>query len=66
MITASTDNEPRPETKSIMYADELIRTCTGDEDYKQAMESKLKDPEITCEELENIIAELQMNQPHKY
>lgn len=57
------DHETRPETKSIMYADELIRTCTGDEDYKEIMETKLKDPEITNMELENITKELQINQP---
>jgi len=49
-----------------MYADELIRTCTGDEDYKSIMEDKLKDPAITNMELENIIHELQMNQPKAF
>lgn len=57
------DHEMEPDTKSIGYADELIRNCTGDEDYKQIMEDKLKDPEITITELDNIIHELQMNQP---
>jgi len=60
------DHEEKPTTKSTMYAHELIRTCTGDEDYKQIMEDKVNDPELTNIELENIVAELQMNQPRKY
>ena len=60
------DHEERPTFKSIGYADELIRTCTGDEDYKQIMEDKIKAPELTNMELENIINELKMNQPKTY
>ena len=60
------DHESKPDSKSIMLADELIRTCTGDEDYKQIMEDKIKDPELTNMELENITRELQMNQPKQF
>lgn len=60
------DHEELPSNKSVFYAHELIRTCTGDEDYKEIMEAKLNDPELSNMELENIIQELQMNQPKKY
>lgn len=60
------DHEEKPSVKTFGYAEELIRNCTGDDTYKDVIESKLKDPEITNSELENIISELQMNQPRKY
>ena len=60
------DHEERPSVKSMGYAEELIRTCTGDDDYKDIIESKLKAPELTTMELDNIISELQLNQPKKY
>ena len=49
-----------------MYADELIRTCTGDDDYKEIMLAKVYDTSLTNIEFENIVKELQMNQPKKY
>ncbi len=52
--------------KATLYAHELIRTCICDEDYKGIMEKKVNDPELTNIELNNIINELQMNQPKKY
>ena len=52
--------------KSTLYAHELIRTCICDEDYKGIMETKINDPDLTNIELNNIINELQMNQPKKY
>jgi len=60
------DHEEKPAFSRVGYTEELIRTCTGDEDYKQIMEDKLKDSELTNIELDNIITELQMNQPKKY
>lgn len=60
------DHEEKPSNKSVLWAQELVRKCTGDEDYKEIMETKLNDPELTNIELENIISELQMNQPKKY
>ena len=50
----------------IMSAHELIRTCTGDEDYKEIMESKVNDPSLTFDEYHNIMNELHMNQNKKY
>lgn len=58
--------QEKPTSKSILFAHELIRTCTGDEDYRDLMEGKVNDPDLTVMELENIISELQMNQPKKY
>jgi phage recombination protein Bet len=60
------DHETKPSVKEIGYACELVRTCTGDDDYKDIMRSKLEDQALTNTELENIISELQMNQPKKY
>ena len=61
-----TGEDKSPEIKRIFYVQELIRTCTGDEDYKERMESKLDNPLITDVELEILITELQMNQPKTY
>jgi hypothetical protein len=58
--------QEKPTSKSILFAHELIRTCTGDEDYKEIMEGKVNDPELTVSELDNIITELQINQNKKY
>lgn len=61
-----TGEDKSPELKRIFYAQELIRTCTGNEDYKELMEGKLDNPQITEVELEILITELQMNQPKTY
>jgi hypothetical protein len=61
-----TGEDKSPELKRIFYAQELIRTCTGDEDYKEQMESKLDNPLITDVELDILITELQMNQSKTY
>jgi hypothetical protein len=61
-----TGEDKSPELKRIFYAQELIRNCTGDEDYKERMESKLDNPLITEVELDVLITELQMNQPKTY
>jgi len=60
------DHESEVSRLDIIKASELIRSCTGDEDYKDIMERKISDPDLTGTELENIFAELRMNQPHKY
>jgi len=65
-VVITRDHEGAPTTTAIMCGHELIRTCTGDEDYKSIMEAKLNDTDITNIELENIIKELRMNQPKKY
>lgn len=61
-----TGEDKSPELKRIFYVQELIRNCTGDEDYKELMESKLDNPLITEVELDILISELQMNQPKNY
>jgi hypothetical protein len=61
-----TGEDKSPELKRIFYAQELIRNCTGDEDYKERTESKLDNPLITEVELDILITELQMNQPKTY
>lgn len=61
-----TGEDKSPELKRIFYVQELIRNCTGDEDYKERMENKLDDPQITDVELDILITELQMNQPKTY
>lgn len=61
-----TGEDKFPEMKRFFYAEELIRTCTGDEDYKELMESKIDNPAITDAELDILINELQMNQQKTY
>jgi hypothetical protein len=56
----------KPTVMQIARADSLIQTCTGDEDYKEIMEAKLRDKELTVDEYRNIIHELEMNQPKVY
>lgn len=61
-----TGEDKIPEIKKLFYVQELIRTCTGDEDYKERMERKLDNLLITDVELDILITELQMNQPKVY
>lgn len=65
-IAITSDHEEKVDGNKILWATELVRTCTGDEDYKETMEAKLCDQEITQIEYENIVKELKMNQPKKY
>lgn len=59
------DHEDEPSTKSLGYAEELIRTSNYDEDMKCIIENKLKH-EMTNSELEEIINDLRENQPKEY
>lgn len=65
-IVVTKDHEEEVTRLDIIKASELIRTCTGDEDYKDIMERKISDPELMNMELEHIFAELRLNQPKKY
>lgn len=60
------DHEEIPTTKSIGYASELLRRAELTEDYKDIIEKKLIDKEITSAELDNIITELKNYQPKQY
>lgn len=65
-IAITIDHEQKVSQKALFYAHELIRTCTGDEDYKEIMEAKVNDLSLTQSEFENIMNELNINQPKKY
>ena len=60
------DHESKPTIMAIGYADNLIHTCTLDEDTKCIIEGKLASNDLTNSELEEIINELKENQPKKY
>ena len=60
------DHEEKPTVMAIGYADNLILTCTLDEDTKCIIENKLCDQTLTNSELEEIVAQLRENQPQKY
>ena len=65
-IAYTSDHEEKPSIKSFGYADELLRTSNFDEDTKEIIENKLADPEITNQELDEIIHDLKNNQPKTY
>jgi recombinational DNA repair protein RecT len=65
-VAITMDHEEKINQLMRFKAIELIRTSTGDEDYKEIMEAKVNDPAITQIEYENIMSELRLNQPKKY
>jgi phage recombination protein Bet len=65
-IAITSDHEGKVDSNAKLRALELVRTCTGDEDYKEIMEAKLVDQTLTNIEFENIVKELNMNQAKKY
>jgi len=65
--TAFTINhEEKPDIKNIHYASKLINTSTYDDEMKDVLEKKIYSPDLTNMEFEQIMNELQMNQPKKY
>jgi phage recombination protein Bet len=65
--TAFTINhEEKPDIKNIHYAGKLINTSTYDDEMKDVLEKKIYSPDLTNMEFEQIMNEIQMNQPKKY
>jgi phage recombination protein Bet len=60
------DHETKPTIKAVGYAETLIQTSNYDEDTKCIIESKLRSPDLTNIELEEIINDLKDNQPKEY
>lgn len=57
------DHETKPSISSFGYAEELVRKSTLDDDQKEVIYDKLKDPEITSVEFDTIINNLKDAQP---
>lgn len=65
-VAITIDHEDKVPMTAKLRTELLINSCTGDDDYKEIMQSKVNDPELTQIEFENIMRELNMNQPKKY